>query len=103
MRSQTAIASKRNIRYQPYAFTEHAVAMLSAALKSDRAVPLFNFANCWSPTKTWFVPSSNMPRCCNLCPLPGHVEVGDFAWTAAAAGGGRHCARAGGDLSAVDR
>ena len=37
MRSQTVIASKRNIRYQPYAFTEHGVAMLSAVLKSDRA------------------------------------------------------------------
>ena len=66
MRSQTVIASKRNIRYQPYAFTEHGVAMLSAALKSDRAVPLFNFANCWPPTKSWPVPSSNTPRCCNL-------------------------------------
>jgi len=30
MRSQTVIASRRNIRYQPYAFTEHGVAMLSA-------------------------------------------------------------------------
>jgi len=38
MRSQTVIASRRNIRYQPYAFTEHGVAMLSAVLKSDRAV-----------------------------------------------------------------
>ena len=38
MRSQTVIASRRNIRYQPYAFTEHGVAMLSAVLKSDHAV-----------------------------------------------------------------
>jgi hypothetical protein len=29
MRSQTVIASKRNIRYQPYAFTEHGVARMS--------------------------------------------------------------------------
>jgi len=43
MRSQTAIASKRNIRYQPYAFTEHGVAMLSAVLKSDRAVRMSIF------------------------------------------------------------
>jgi hypothetical protein len=28
MQSQTVIASKKNIRYQPYAFTEHGVAML---------------------------------------------------------------------------
>src|SRR5438309_9300931 len=38
MRSQFVIASKRNIRYRPYAFTEHGVAMLSAVLKSERAV-----------------------------------------------------------------
>ncbi len=38
MRSQFVIASRRNIRYQPYAFTEHGVAMLSAVLKSARAV-----------------------------------------------------------------
>jgi hypothetical protein len=43
MRSQTAIASKRNIRYQPYAFTGHGVAMLSAVLKSDRAVRMSVF------------------------------------------------------------
>jgi hypothetical protein len=43
MRSQTVIASKRNIRYQPYAFTEHGVAMLSALLKSDRAVRMSIF------------------------------------------------------------
>ena len=43
MRSQTAIASKRNIRYQPYAFTEHGGAMLSAVLKSDRAVRMSIF------------------------------------------------------------
>ncbi len=36
MRSQFVIASRRNIRYQPYAFTEHGVAMLSAILKSAR-------------------------------------------------------------------
>ena len=38
MRSQSVIASKRNVRYQPYAFTEHGVAMLSAVLRSERAV-----------------------------------------------------------------
>ena len=43
MRSQAVIASKRNIRYQPYAFTEHGVAMLSAVLKSDRAVRMSIF------------------------------------------------------------
>jgi len=43
MRSQTVIASKRNIRYQPYAFTEHGVAMLSAVLKSGRAVRMSIF------------------------------------------------------------
>jgi hypothetical protein len=43
MRSQTVIASKRNIRYRPYAFTEHGVAMLSAVLKSDRAVRMSIF------------------------------------------------------------
>jgi hypothetical protein len=38
MRSQTVTASKRNIRYRPYAFTEQGVAMLSSVLKSERAV-----------------------------------------------------------------
>jgi ORF6N domain len=38
LRSQIVTASKRNIRYQPLAFTEHGVAMLSAVLHSERAV-----------------------------------------------------------------
>jgi hypothetical protein len=38
MRSQIVTASKRNIRFQPLAFTEHGVAMLSAVLKSQRAI-----------------------------------------------------------------
>ena len=38
MRSQIATASKRNIRYQPLAFTEHGVVMLSSVLNSPRAV-----------------------------------------------------------------
>jgi len=40
LRSQIVTASKRNIRYQPLAFTEHGVAMLSAVLRSDRAVQM---------------------------------------------------------------
>jgi len=38
IRSQIVTASKRNIRYRPLAFTEHGIAMLSAVLKSDRAI-----------------------------------------------------------------
>ena len=38
MRSQIVTASKRNIRYLPYAFTEQGVAMLSSVLRSQRAV-----------------------------------------------------------------
>jgi len=38
MRSQFVTASKRNLRYSPYAFTEQGVAMLSSVLKSERAV-----------------------------------------------------------------
>jgi hypothetical protein len=38
MRSQSVTASKRNVRYQPYAFTEQGVAMLSSVLRSDRAI-----------------------------------------------------------------
>jgi hypothetical protein len=38
MRSQIATASKRNVRYQPLAFTEYGVVMLSSVLKSERAV-----------------------------------------------------------------
>jgi hypothetical protein len=40
MRSQTVIASRRNIKYQPLAFTEHGVAMLSSVLRSERAVQM---------------------------------------------------------------
>ena len=38
MRSQFVTASKRNIRYLPYAFTEQGVAMLSGVLNSNRAI-----------------------------------------------------------------
>ena len=38
MRSQTVIASKRNVRFLPFAFTEQGVAMLSGILRSPRAV-----------------------------------------------------------------
>lgn len=38
MRSQIVIASKRNIRFRPYVFTEQGVAMLSSVLRSERAV-----------------------------------------------------------------
>lgn len=38
VRSQIVTASKRNLRYQSLAFTEHGVAMLSAVLRSDRAI-----------------------------------------------------------------
>jgi hypothetical protein len=37
MRSQIVIASRRNIRALPYAFTEQGVAMLSGVLRSPRA------------------------------------------------------------------
>ena len=40
MRSQSVISSKRGIKYQPLAFTEHGVAMLSAVLRSERAVQM---------------------------------------------------------------
>ena len=38
IRSQIVTASKRNIRFQPYAFTEHGIAMLSSVLRSKRAI-----------------------------------------------------------------
>lgn len=38
IRSQFVTASKRNIRYTPYVFTEQGVAMLSSVLKSKRAI-----------------------------------------------------------------
>jgi hypothetical protein len=40
MRSQSVITSKRGIKYQPLAFTEHGVAMLSSVLRSERAVQM---------------------------------------------------------------
>ena len=38
MRSQFVTASKRNIRYRPYAFTEHGAVMLATILKSPTAI-----------------------------------------------------------------
>lgn len=38
MRSQFVTASKRNVRFLPYAFTEQGVAMLSSVLNSERAI-----------------------------------------------------------------
>lgn len=40
MRSQFVIASKRNVRYRPYVFTEHGALMLSSVLKSERAAKM---------------------------------------------------------------
>ncbi|MBC7933580.1 MAG: ORF6N domain-containing protein [Rubrivivax sp.] len=40
MRSQFVIASKRNVRFRPFAFTEQGVAMLSSVLRSPYAVPV---------------------------------------------------------------
>lgn len=40
MRSQNATAYKRNIRYQPYAFTEHGAVMASNVLKSKAAIQM---------------------------------------------------------------
>lgn len=40
MRSQIVIASKRNVRYRPYVFTEHGGLMLSSVLKSERAAKM---------------------------------------------------------------
>jgi hypothetical protein len=38
MRSQSVTASKRNIRYLPYAFTEHGVIMAASVLNIQRAM-----------------------------------------------------------------
>jgi hypothetical protein len=43
MRSQIVTASKRNIRFQPYAFTEHGVVMAASVLNSPRAVEVSVF------------------------------------------------------------
>jgi hypothetical protein len=40
MRSQIATASKRNVRYLPYAFTEHGALMAANILNSPRAVAM---------------------------------------------------------------
>jgi hypothetical protein len=40
LRSQSVTSSKRKIEYQALAFTEHGVAMLSAVLRSDRAIQM---------------------------------------------------------------
>ena len=38
IRSQFVTASKRNIRYLPYAFTEHGIIMAASVLNSQRAI-----------------------------------------------------------------
>lgn len=43
MRSQTATASKRNIRFPPYAFTEHGAIMAANVLNSQRAIQMSVF------------------------------------------------------------
>lgn len=43
IRSQIATASKRNIRYLPYAFTEHGAIMAANVLNSSRAVQMSVF------------------------------------------------------------
>jgi len=43
MRSQIATASKRNVRFLPYAFTEHGAVMAATVLKSPRAVQMSVF------------------------------------------------------------
>ena len=40
IRSQNATASKRNIRFMPYAFTEHGAIMAANVLNSERAVEM---------------------------------------------------------------
>ena len=40
MRCQTGIASRRNLRYLPYAFTEHGALMAANVLSSPRAVEM---------------------------------------------------------------
>ena len=40
MRSQFATASKRNVRFLPYAFTEHGAIMAATVLNSPRAVQM---------------------------------------------------------------
>jgi hypothetical protein len=43
IRSRIAAASKRNVRYQPYAFTEHGAIMAATILNSPRAVDVSVF------------------------------------------------------------
>ena len=40
LRSQIATSSWGGTRYQPYAFTEHGIAMLSSVLRSERAIQI---------------------------------------------------------------
>src|SRR5213596_2716222 len=40
MRSQFATASRRNIRYRPWAFTEHGALQVANVLQTDRAIAM---------------------------------------------------------------
>lgn len=46
MRSQIVTASKRNIRYRPYVFTEHGAIMAANVLNSKQAVQTSLFVVC---------------------------------------------------------
>ncbi len=57
-RSQIVTASKRNVRFAPYVFTEQGVAMLSSVLNSDRAIQV-NIQIIRTFTKLWDMMASN--------------------------------------------
>jgi hypothetical protein len=46
MRSQFATASRRNIRYRPWAFTEHGALQVANVLQSDRAIAMSVYVIC---------------------------------------------------------
>jgi hypothetical protein len=48
MRSQIATASKRNLRYLPYAFTEHGALMAANILNSPRGIAMIRRRSCIS-------------------------------------------------------
>ncbi len=63
MRSQFVTASKRNVRFCPYVFTEQGIAMLSSVLRSPRAVQVnIEIMRAFVKIRQWLASNADLSR-----------------------------------------
>ena len=63
MRSQFVTASKRNVRFRPYVFTEQGIAMLSSVLRSPRAVQVnIEIMRAFVKIRQWLASNADLSR-----------------------------------------